>query len=328
MLTIKASSFNAARQLALVAALCVAGAVSAQTSERPLKLVVGTPAGASMDTLARLIADKMKVSLGRPIIVENKAGAAGRIAAETVKAAPPDGNTVWITASANVVAQPLAYSNLRYDPFKDFVPVSQLAGFQMVLAVPSSGAASTVKEYLSNAKKDPNAAMYASPSAGSLLHFLGVMLSQESGVPLTHVPYQGTAQVLPALVGGQIPGAFLVIADSTQYHRSGRIKVLATSGESRSQYLPEVPTFKELGLNVVGTAWFAAFAPAGTPAEAVDKISKAMADAIAQPDTRERLTGLGLDPIGNSSQELARVHRAEFEKLGPVIKASGFKGED
>ncbi len=316
------------RFLCLAAALAVAfsGGAAAQ-SDKPLKIVVGTPAGASMDTLTRLLADKMRVSLNRPVIVENRAGASGRIAAEAVKAASADGNTVWVTASANVVAQPLSYSNLKYDPFKDFVPVSQIASFQMVLAVPANTAGS-VNEFLANAKKNPNSAMFGSPSAGSLLHFLGIMLGQDAKVPLTHVPYQGSAPLVQAVVGGQVPSAFLVIADSTQYHRSGRIKALAVSGAKRSQYLPDVPTFKELGHNVEGVAWYAAYAPAGTPQALVDQISKSMADAVAQPDVQEKLRAMGLDPIGNSSRELGEAHRAEYVKLGPVIKASGFKGDD
>ncbi len=302
--------------------------VHAQSNQRPIRLVVGTPPGASLDTLSRLVADKIKVTLDRPVIVENKAGASGRIAAETVKSAPPDGETIWITASANVVAQPLAYSNLKYDPFKDFVPVSQLASFQMVLAVPNDASTQTLADYIANAKRDPSRAMYASPSAGSLLHFLGVMLSQETGVPLTHVPYQGTAQILPALMGNHVPGAFLVISDATQPHRNGRFRVLAASGESRSKYLPDVPTFKESGLsNVVGVAWFAAYAPAGTPQAVVDTISKAMADAMQDTDVRQKLDQIGLDPIGTTSRELATIHRNEVQKLAPVIKASGFKGE-
>lgn len=320
-------TFNTFRSVAFATILAFTGTAFAQ-SGKPLKIVIGTPAGASMDTLTRLIAEKIKVTLNRPVVVENKAGAAGRIAAEAVKAAPADGSTVWITASANVVAQPLAYSNLKYDPFKDFVPVSQLASFQMALAVPASSGVNSVGDYLANAKKNPSNAMYASPSAGSLLHFLGVMLSNESQIPLTHVPYQGTAKILPDLIGGQVPGAFLVIADTVQYHRSGKLKVVAVSGEQRSQYLPEVPTFKELGLNVVGTAWFAAYAPADTPQPVVDAISKAMAEAITTPDLQEKLKGMGLDPIGNSSRELGLAHRSEYIKLGPVIKASGFKGEN
>lgn len=307
--------------------LALAGTTAFAQADKPLKIVIGTPAGASLDTLGRLLADKMRVTLNRPVIIENRAGASGRIAAEAVKAAPPDGSTIWMTASANVVAQPLSYTTLKYDPFKDFMPVSQLASFQMALAVPAN-TVGTVDEYVAQAKKNPATAMFGSPSAGSLLHFLGVMLGQEAKVTLTHVPYPGSAPLVSALVGGQVPSAFLVIADGTQYHRSGRIKVLAVSGAKRSQYLPEVPTFKELGYNVEGVAWFAAFAPAGTPQALVDTISKSMADAVAQQDVQEKLRGMGLDPIGGTSRELAEAHRAEYQKLGPVIKASGFKGDE
>ena len=300
---------------------------AAQDSKPVLKIVVGSPAGASLDSIARVVADKIKVSLDRPVIVENRAGAAGGIAAEAVKRAAPDGNTIWITPSANVVAQPLAFSSIKYDPFRDFAPVSQLATFQMVLAVPA-GTVGNVGQYLERAKSNQNMAMYASPAAGSLLHFYGVILSQESGVPLMHVPYQGTAAVLPALVGNQVPAAFLVVSDAIQYHRNNRMKALAVTGEQRSPYLPDVPTFKELGYKgLSGTAWYAAYAPANTPKPIVDEISKAMAKAMKDPDVIEKMNALGLDVTGTSADQLAAVHRSDWDRLGPVIKASGFKGD-
>ncbi|HVR53593.1 MAG TPA: tripartite tricarboxylate transporter substrate-binding protein [Pseudorhodoferax sp.] len=308
-------------------AATLAGTAAAQASKPVLKIVVGSPAGGSVDTLARLVADKIKGPLDRAVIVENRAGAAGGIAAEAVKRAAPDGNTVWITPSAAVVAQPLAFANLKYDPFKDFTPVSQLATFQMVLAVPS-GTATSVEQYLARAKADQAMAMYASPAAGSLLHFYGVMLSQETGVALMHVPYQGTAAVLPALVGNQVPAAFLVVSDAIQYHRNQRMKALAVAGEQRSPYLPDVPTFKELGYKgLSGIAWYAAYAPARTPKAVVDEISKAMAQAVREADVVDKLKALGLDATGTSAEQLGAVHHADWDRLGPVIKASGFKGE-
>lgn len=313
-----------------LAALTPGFAVQAQTAppnNKPLRIVLGTTAGAAMDTMSRMLAEKMQASLNRPVIVENKAGASGRIAAEHVKNAAPDGNTVWVTASANVVAQPIAYSNLKYDPFKDFAPVSMLVSYQMDFAVPANGP-KTLQDYVSGARRDPAQAMFGSPSAGSLLHFLGVMLGSEAKVSMTHVPYQGSAPLVTALVAGQVPAAFLVISDSLQYQQSGRIRVLAVSGPTRSEYLPDVPTFKEQGFNVEGIAWFAAFAPASTPKPFIDQISKAMADAIRMPDVQQKLRTMGLDPVGGTAQELAASHRAEYARLTPVIKASGFKGED
>jgi len=302
-------------------------AAAAQDSKPVLKLIVGSPPGGSADLLTRLVADKIKGSLDRTVIVENKAGAAGGLAADTVRRAAPDGNTLWVTPSANVVSQPLAFRNIKYDPFKDFTPVSELATFQMALVVPA-GTSSTVQQYLAQAKADPAKAAYASPAAGSQLHFNGVMLSDESKVPLLHVPYQGTAPILPALVGGQVPAAFLVLSDAIQYHRSGRFKAIGVTGEQRSPFLPDVPTFKEQGYNsLTGVAWYAVFAPAHTPKPVVDEISKAMANALKDPELRKKLDTVGLDGTGTTPDELAKVHRRDWDRLGPVIKASGFKGE-
>lgn len=294
---------------------------------KPLKIVAGTAAGGAMDSLARQIAEKIQSTLNRTVVVEAKAGGNGRIAAETVKAAPPDGNTILVTASAAMVLLPQIYADIKYDPFKDFRPVSLLGSYQIVFAVPADGPR-TLKEFINNAKKQPLVAMYGSPAAGNLMHFMGFKLSQVSDVPLTLVPFQGAAPLVTALLGNQVPSALLGTGDALRHYQSGRLRILAVSGSKRSQLLPDVPTFKELGYDVEGVAWFAAYAPANTPQPLVDSISDAIATALKRADVQEKLQAMGIEPGSGSSRELAEIHRSDYAKYGPTIKASGFKGEN
>ncbi len=299
----------------------------AQDANRPLRLVVGTPPGAAHDTIARLIAERLREGEDQPILVENRPGAAGRIAVEAVRNAAPDGRTLLITPSANMVAQPLSHANLPYDPFRHFAPVSLLAHFQMVLAVAPAVGARDLAGYLAMARAEERLRSFASPASGSLLHFLGVLVGQATGIPFEHVPYNGTAQVLPALIGGHVPAAYLLLSDAVQVHREGVARILAASGEERSPVLPDVPTFRQGGLPIAGTGWFAAFAPRQTPQAVVERMSRRMAEAMRHPDVVARLTPLGLEVVGSSSAELAETHRRDFEAWAPVIRASGFRGD-
>jgi tripartite-type tricarboxylate transporter receptor subunit TctC len=313
--------------LSLVAAVTAAPYVlHAQVRDKPIKIVVGSPPGASLDSLARMVAESMQASLGQPVLVENKPGAAGRIAAEFVKNAAPDGSVILVTPSANVVAQPLAFAKLRYEPFKDFAPVSHLASFQMVMAVSPSVPARNVSELIEQIRKRPDLAAYGSPSVGSLLHFLGELFSSKTGLPMVHVPFNGTPQLTQALIGGQVPMGFLVLSDSVPLR--DRLRIVATSGEQRSSLLPDVPTFKELGYPIAGTAWFAGFLPVGTPQPIVQTLSAAMQRAVKDKEVRARLERIGLEPVGSTPDELADLHRRDYAHWGPVIRASGFKADE
>jgi tripartite-type tricarboxylate transporter receptor subunit TctC len=312
----------------LTFAALVAAAIPAGAQDRAIKIVLGYPPGATSDTLSRLVAEKMRQALGQPVIVENKPGAAGRIAPETVRAAPADGTTLLLTPLANMVTFPHAYKNLRYDVFKDFAPLAHLANFDLGLAVNANVPAKTLREYVELVKKDPKAGDYASAAAGSLPHFFAVMFARAAGIEMNHVPFKGTAPSLQALVGGQISAASVVLSDIAQLHKSGKVRALAASGGKRSRFLPEVPTFKELGYDIEGSAWYALYAPAGTPADAVARLSKAAVDGIRAPEMQEKLANLFLEPTGLGPAELGAIHRADYEKWGPVIRASGFKPED
>ena len=296
--------------------------------DAPLRIVLGFPPGASSDTVTRLIADKMRVSLGRSVVVENKPGAGGIIANMAVKAAAPDGNTLLMTPLATMVAYPHSYSRLEYDPFKDYVPVAHVAAFQLAFGVAAEVAAKSLADYVALAKKGGAYANFASAAVGSLPHFFGLLFAKTAGIDLVHVPYKGTAAVLQALVAGEVPAAVLPISDLGTLARSGKARILASSGAKRSPQYPDVPTFKESGYEIEGSAWYALFAPAGTPAEIVDTLAKAAIAAAQAPDLRQRLDPLGMEATGLGPSELANIMKADDARWGPVIRASGFKADD
>ena len=307
----------------LIAALVSAGAAA---QDRTLKFVLGYPPGASSDILTRLLADRMRGALGLNTVVENRTGAGGIVGTEAVKNAAPDGNTVLLTPLAPMVAFPHSHgAAVRYDPFKDFEPVAHISNFQLALVVNGELPVKSVAEYVALVRKDPKAGDYASAAAGSLPHYLGVMFAKATGLGMTHVPYRGTGPALQALAGGEVKAAMFVLADALTLVRSGKARLLAVAGARRASLTPEVPTFKELGLDLEASAWYALFAPAGTPRDLIEKYAKAAIETVRAPEMKQRLEQMGLEPTGLPPEELARILRADYDKWGPVIRASGFK---
>ena len=305
--------------------ICIAGPSLAQ--DKTLRIVLGYPPGASSDLLTRLLAERMRPLLGgQTVIVENKAGGGGIVGNETVKAAPPDGSTLLLTPIATMAAFPHSHgANLRYDPFKDFEPVAHLTNFQLSLLLNSDLPAKNVAEYIALVKKDPRLGDYASAAAGSLPHYFGVLFSKAAGIEMTHIPYKGTSPALQALAGGEVKAAMFVLADALTLVRSGKARVVAVSGSVRSGLAPEVPTFKELGYSIEGNGWFALFAPAKTPKDVIDRYARATIEVIRAPDMKQRLEQMGLEPTGLGPGELGAILKADYDKWGPVIRASGFK---
>ena len=315
---------NLLRPALVAALLLIAGAACAQ--DRPLRIVLGYPPGASSDTLMRLLADRLRPLLGQTVIAENKPGAGGIVGNETVKAAPPDGSTLLLTPVATMAAFPHSHGeSLRYDPFKDFEPVAHLADFQLCLLVNAEIPARTVAEYVALVKKDSRMGDYASAAAGSLPHYFGVLFAKSAGIEMTHIAYKGTAPALQALAGGEIKAAMFVLADALTLVRAGKARVLAVSGSARSALTPDVPTLKELGYNIEGNGWYALFAPARTPKDIIDRYAKAAIEVIRAPDMKQRLGLMGLEPTGLGPAELGAILKSDYDKWGPVIRASGFK---
>lgn len=314
--------------LVAAGALLLGTPAAAQQPEGTLRIVVGYPAGATSDSLARVVADAMGKRLKQTVIVENKVGAGGRIANELVKAAPADGNTLLMTPVATMSIFPHSYAGeLRYDAFKDFAPVAHLANFQLGLGISTVLPAKTLAEFVALVKADPGKyGFYASAASGSLPHFFGVMFAREAGIELTHVPYKGTAPAMQALASGEVVAASTVAADIRAVVQAGKARLLAVAGEQRDGTFADVPTFRELGYkNLVALPWYGLFAPAGTPKATLDRLSQAAADAVNDPAVNQRLVDMGLEPTGYSADRLAKVMKDDYDRWGPIIRASGFK---
>jgi tripartite-type tricarboxylate transporter receptor subunit TctC len=314
----------------LLVAAALACAVPAAAQEGTIRLVVGYPPGATSDTLTRIVAEQLQRTLKQTVVVENRAGAGGRLANEAVKAAAADGLTLLMTPVATMSIFPHSYAGqLRYDPFKDFAPVAHLANFQVGLAVQSSAPVKTLAEYIAWVKADPaKNGFYASAAAGSIPHFFGVMFARSAGITLTHVPYKGTAPAMQALAAGEISAASTVVADIRPLVAAGKARLLAVAGEQRDPAFPDVPTFRQAGFDLVAQPWYALFAPAGTPPATVERLAKAAAAAVNDPAVNKRLVDMGLEPTGHGPAQLATVMKADFERWGPPIRASGYKPAD
>lgn len=319
------------RQFAIAAAMtCCAAFVSpAQAqSDKVLKILVGFPAGTSLDIVIRIVADKLKDDLKRPVIVENRPGAGGRLAVELLKNAPPDGHTVMVAPMIIPVLAPMVFNKLSYDPQVDLAPVVRLVDFNFALAVPSGSPVKTVKDYVSFIKASPQQSVFGSPAAGSLGHFFGVMIGTSVGVEMTHVAYNGGAALQAAVLGGQVPAGIEVASEWAQNAKAGKVTVVAVAGSQRSKLYPDVPTFREQGYpDLVGQGWFAMYAPGKTPSSQVDAINRAVNRALAMPDVRDRLTSMGFDVAGGTPADLAETTAEDIKRWDPVVKKSGFRAD-
>lgn len=294
-------------------------------AEQALKIVVPFTAGASVDILARLVAEHLQKSLGRPVIVENKTGASGRIGALAVKNALPDGSTILLAGSSQLTLQPHLYPDLGYDPALDLVPISQVVRFDQVLAISSQIPAQSVKELVVWLKANPDKAMYGSPGAGTFPHFVGLEFGRLSGLDFRHVAYRGTPAALPDLLSSRIAVYIASPADLIELHKSGSIRIMATTGSSRSTILPDIPTLKESGIDVVVPGWFAFYAPAGIPAELVERLQNEIIAIVRLKDVHAKILAIGFEPTTTTSSELGKIQQADFERWGPIVKASGYK---
>lgn len=309
------------------AMLTLAPPLAAQTRTAPLRIIYPFPGGGSGDALTRLIAERLGVALERPVIVEPRAGAAGRLGVQAVKTAEPDGNTLLATPIAPMAVYQSVYPALDYDPVKDFAPVSQVATFEFGICIDPKIPAGDLPELVAWLKANPDKANFGTPGAGTLPHFFGLMFAKAAGVPLQHIAYKGGVVALTDLMGSRIPIVFLSTNELTELHKSGRIRVLATSGAQRSTFLPDVPTFREGGYDIEGGGWWGFFAPAGTPAATVSRLSGAIATIVQDEDVKARIAQIGLKPTGTSPEEFARIQREDVERWAAPIKASGFKPE-
>ena len=314
--------------VAIGAVLALAAPAAFAQVDKPVRLLVGFAPGGSADIAARLISDRMSVELKQPVVVENRPGAGGRLVAEAVKNAPADGSILMLTPIVVTVLAPLVFTKLPYDPIADFAPVAQVANFQFALSVNASHPAKNIGELVAWSKANPTKANFGSPAPGSLPHFFGVMIAKSAGLDLVHIPYNGGGPMMNALMGDQLSAGIDTLAEQVELHKTGRVRILATTGTTRSALLPEVPTFAESGLaGVQGTAWFAVYAPAKTPEPTVRQLNAAINKALAAPEVRERFVKLGLEPSGGTPAELAARMAQDSARWAPIVKASGFRAD-
>ena len=321
-----------AMRSALVAATVAAAAMfaavlplRAQLPDQTIRIIFPFTPGASGDTLTRLMAEKMHASLNRTVIVENRLGADGRIGVNDVKNAAPDGTTLLVTPIAPISVYQHVYKKLTYDPIKDFAPISQLALFNFAIAVGPQVPAKNLRDLIDWVKAHPTEGNFAVPGAGTLPHFLGVLLGREAKIDLRAVPYHGSAAGLADVMAGHIPIIITTTSDLVQMHKAGRIHILATSGHARSTFVPDVPTFGEAGYkNLVASGWYGMFAPAKTPPDIIAAINKAVVAAVHMPDVMAKMQTFGLEPTGTSPEAFAKIVKADSDFWAPAVKASGF----
>jgi tripartite-type tricarboxylate transporter receptor subunit TctC len=312
------------------AAICVPGSTLAQAPfpNKPIRFVVPYPAGGPLDTIARLLGQKVAESTKQPVVVDNKPGAGGNIGADLVAKSPADGYTILMGAVATHAINPTLYASIPYDPVKDFAPITQVASTPNVLVVNPSVPASNVREFIAHAKANPGKLNFGSGSTGSAGHLAGELFKASAGVEMTHVPYKGAAPAMQDLVGGQIQLMFDNLASALGQVKAGRVKALAVTTAKRTALAPELPTIAESGLPEFDiSTWFGVFAPAGTPRDALDRLHAEFTKALASPDVREKMLALGAEPVGSRPEEFAAYIRAERDKYARVIKASGAKAD-
>jgi len=301
------------------------GAAGAQ--EQTLKIVWPFAAGSSADAVARMLADHMQKSLGRPVIVENRPGAGGRIGLRAVKEAAPDGATLLFAPSGLLTVHPHVYANLGYDPLVDLLPITQVVTTGFALAVSGKLPVRSLPELVAWLKANPDQATFGSPGVGAAPHFLGVEFGRLTKLDLRLVVYKGTLATLPDLMTGRLPMFIGGAAELIEHHKAGSVRVLATAGASRSRFLPDVPTLRESGYDIEAPNWLAMWAPAGTPANVAERLRAAIISALHNAEIRARIDTLGFEVAGTTGEELARIQRADYERWGPIIKASGFKAD-
>ena len=314
------------RLIAALAAAALAMPASAAFPERPIKIIVGFPAGGPLDTHGRLLADKLQAALGQPIIIDYKAGAGGTVGADFVAKSPADGYTLMLANTGVMVINPAIYPKLNYSTLKDFVPIARTAQQPLALIVNTSLPVTSVQELVAMAKKSPGKLNYGSAGNGGSSHLVPEMFKQATGTFIVHIPYRGSAPALTDLLAGQVQMMAESIPLASQYVKQGKLRALAITGRERNAALPGVPTFAELGIKgmeVVG--FYGVMAPAGTPKEVVAKLSEAFKQVLDNPDLRKSMTAQGADPAYLNSEQFGAYLAAEMPVWAKAVKDSGAK---
>src|SRR6266850_4874053 len=315
------------RLLALLLAFGCAVASAQEYPSKPVRMVVGFPPGGGTDVVVRIIAPRLSELLGQPVVIDNRPGATGTVAAGQVAKAVPDGYTIMMGhVSVNAIA-PSLFANLPYDVSKDFAPIALAAAVPHLVVVHPSVPATTLKELVAYIKAQPGKLTFPSAGNGSMPHLAGEVFQSLAGVKLVHVPYKGSGQSMQDLLGGQHLVAFDTMPASAPHVRSGKLRALAVSSASRLPAFPDIPTAEEAGLpGYQITTWYGVFAPAGTPAAIVRRLHAETVKAMQSPETRSKLEGIGADgTVSRSPEEFAALVRAETARYARIVKSIGLK---
>lgn len=319
---------NAIARVVSILALCVTWQVSSVAQDYPsrvIRMVVPYPPGGVVDITGRLLADQLSKQLGATVIVENKPGAGGTIGANAVARAAPDGYTILLSGAATHAFAPWMYKDLPYDPVKDFVPITQVTEGPLALTVNSASPVKDLPGMMAMLREKGDAINYSANGNGTYPHLSVELLKQKTGVKPVHISYSGGAQAITALLAGEVQFSQNHIPIVLPHVKSGRLRVVATTGESRSTTFPDVPTLKEAGFDVVASAWFGLFAPAGTPRPTVERLYAATAKAVEASDLREKLAAQGDEIVVEGPDKFLAYQKSELEKWKEVIAGAGIR---
>ncbi len=295
---------------------------------RPINMVVGFAPGGGTDTTARIIAKKLGENLGHPVIVENRAGAGGTIAADLVAKASPDGYTILLAAVGSIAVAPHQIAKLPYDPLHDLAPITMAVVFANVLVVNSAVPAQSVADYVKLANAKPGTMSYGTSGIGGAGHLAGELFKIMAHADIRHVPYKGGGPAMSDLLGGQVPSVFASAPSAVPQVKAGRIRALATTGATRSASFPDVPTIAESGYpGYEATNWYAYMAPGKTPKAIIDRLNMELVKVLNTPEVRQQLLAQGMEPQPGTSEELAKYVQREYTTWGKVVKAAGIKAE-
>jgi tripartite-type tricarboxylate transporter receptor subunit TctC len=300
--------------------LSFAGHASGQSyPSRTIRIVVPFPAGGGVDTMARILGNKLSERVGQPVLIEHRPGAGGTLGADAVAKALPDGYTALLTVNALAISAAL-YRTLPFDPLKAFEPVTHVAASQFVLVGSQKMSAATIQEVIALARAKPGSLNYGSSGLGAPLHLLAEMFKHSAGVDIAHIPYRGDAPMLTALLSGDVQIAFMPQGTGVPQVQNGQVKGLAITGRKRSTALPELPTLLEAGVKGMeeGT-WYGLFAPAGTPRDIVARLQSEVAEVLKSPDVVERLRSSGNEPVGSAPQEFDALYKADIDRFVKII---------
>ena len=327
-MTVVPSRFSPLRRLLVAGLVTLAAGVAQAQGPTSVRILVGFPPGGGTDAIARTLAEKLKDQLGVPVVVDNRAGAGGQIAAQTLKSAAPDGGTFFLSHDHSISILPLVTKNAGFDPAVDFVPVAGFASFANALALSSGTPAKSLPEYVRFVQHQGGKDSIGIPAPSSIPEFMVGMMASKYKLDLQAAPYRGSAPMMADMLGNQIKAGVASIPDFIENHKAGKLRIVAVIGDKRQAILPDVPTFKELGIaGLEELPYYGLFAPAGTPHEVVDRMNLALAKVIAMPDVREHLTSMGLT-VGYQPQALfANRVKAYTQTWERIIKASGFQAK-